>query len=227
MTEPRRDGRAINGRHHLLLVEDDDNEIATFRRLYEGDQFEVTSVCVQSPRAALPAIEQALDGRVPDLFVLDLFFPVRSEPSAGFTRETAADARVDVRRLLQTTEQLETLFMDDAVLARSDKQLLRAAADLAYQAQMLVRHWCDVLGQSPSGGVALMRLLRDRYPQVRTVFYSRKATVTDVMMALENGAHDVLLKPHESVEPREAVRIRDALGDYCEGKAPRWRRAVT
>jgi CheY-like chemotaxis protein len=224
---PRTGGRAINGRHHLLLVEDDEHEIAAFRRLYEGDQFEVTSVCVQSPRGALPTIEQALAGRVPDLFVLDLFFPVTSEPPQGFTRETAAEARVDVRRVLQTTEQLEALFLDDAVLARSDKQLLRAAADLAYQAQTLVRHWCDVLGQSPSGGVALLRLLREGYPRVPAVFYSRKATVTDVMMALENGALDVLLKPHESVEPREAVRIREALGDYCEGKAPRWRRAVT
>ena len=164
---------------------------------------------------------------MPDLFVLDLFFPVTNDPPRGFTRETATEARADVRRVLQTTEELESLFLDDAILARSDKQLLRAASNLAYQAQRLVRHWCDVLGQSPSGGIALMRLLHEKHPEVHAVFYSRKATVTDVMMALEAGALDVLLKPHESVEAGEAVRIREALVDYCEGKGPRWRKAVT
>ena len=216
----------LESRHHLLFVDDDEGEVKTFRRLYEGDQFEVTAVCVQFPRAAVPAVEQALEGRVPDLFVLDLFFPAMNDPPGGFTGATAAAARADVRRVLQTTEELESLFLEDTILAQNDKKLLRAASNLTYQAQQLLRHWCDVLGQSPSGGIALMRLLHEKHSEVPTVFYSRKATVIDVKMALDAGALDVLLKPHESVEASEAVHIRDALRDYCEGKGPHWRKPL-
>ena len=34
----------------MMFIEDDEAEIATFRRLYEGDQFELTGLCVQFPR---------------------------------------------------------------------------------------------------------------------------------------------------------------------------------
>ena len=70
-------------RHRIVCVDDDETELTTFRRLYEGDRFQVTTVCAQFPRSALPAIEQALGEDVPDLFVLDLFFPVISDQPLG------------------------------------------------------------------------------------------------------------------------------------------------
>jgi CheY-like chemotaxis protein len=63
--------RRMNTRLHVVFVDDDETELATFRRLYEGDRFQVTTVCAQFPRSALPAIEQALGQEVPDLFLLD------------------------------------------------------------------------------------------------------------------------------------------------------------
>jgi hypothetical protein len=67
----------MTSRHHIMFIEDDEAEIATFRRLYEGDEFELTGLCIQFPRSVLPALGAALGDRVPDLFVLDLFFPPR------------------------------------------------------------------------------------------------------------------------------------------------------
>jgi CheY-like chemotaxis protein len=210
--------------YHLLYVEDDEAEIATFRRLYEGDLFEVTPVCIQFPRSALPQIDEALGGRVPDLFVLDLFFPVTSAPPGGFTEDTVGEARAQLRRVLQVAGELEGAFFDERSLARGEKELLRAGSDLVYWSQRMLRHWCDVLGQSPDGGIVLMRLLHQKYPDVPVVFYSRKAMVADVKAALQAGAIDVLLKPHRSLEDVEAVRIRDALAACCEKQAPGWRR---
>jgi CheY-like chemotaxis protein len=89
----------------------------------------------------------------------------------------------------------------------------------------MLRHWCDVLGQSPNGGIALMRLIHQKYPGVPVVFYSRKAMVADLKAALQAGAVDVLLKPHRSLEDAEARRIRDALVACCEGRAPGWRQS--
>jgi CheY-like chemotaxis protein len=213
-------------RHHIAFIEDDETEIATFRRLYEGDQFELTGLCIRFPRSALPALGEALGDRVPDLFVLDLFFPATSDPPGGFTSDTVDSARAHLTLVLRAAEELEGMFLDESALAKSDKELLRSGSELVYWSQRMLRHWCDVLGQSPSGGIALMRRLREKYPTVPAVFYSRKATVADVKAALEAGALDVLIKPHRSLEDAEAVRIRDILANYCEGRAPGWRRPL-
>ena len=210
--------------YHLLYVEDDEAEIATFRRLYEGDLFEVTPVCIQFPRSALPKIEEALGSRVPDLFVLDLFFPVTSTSPGGFTVDTVDEARAQLRRVLQVAGELEGAFFDEPALAHGEKELLRAGSDLVYWSQRMLRHWCDVLGQSPDGGIALMRLIHEKYSGVPVVFYSRKAMVADLKAALQAGAIDVLLKPHRTLEDVEAVRVRDALAACCQGQAPGWRR---
>ena len=215
----------MSARHHIVFIEDDEAEMVTFRRLYEGDQFELTGVCIQSPRSVLAPLAEALGDRVPDLFVLDLFFPAISDPPGGFTPDTIDDARAQLTRVLVAAQELEGMFFDDSVLAKNDKELLRAGSELVYWSQRMLRHWCDVLGQSPSGGIALMRLLRDKYPSVPAVFYSRKATVADVKAALAAGALDVLIKPHRSVQDVEAVRMREILAGYGEGRGPDWRRA--
>jgi CheY-like chemotaxis protein len=212
-------------RHHIVFIEDDESEMATFRRLYEGDQFELTGICIQTPRAIVPALAPALADRVPDLFVLDLFFPAVSDPPGGFTPDTVGEARARFARVLRAAQELEGIFLDESALQKSDKELLRVGSELVYWSQRMLRHWCDVLGTSPSGGIALMRILRDKYPTVPAVFYSRKATVADAKIALEAGALDVLIKPHRSLEDAEAGRFREILAAYCEGRGPDWRRA--
>ena len=216
----------MKARHHIMFIEDDETEIATFRRLYEGDQFELTGLCIDFPRSVLPALGEVLGDRVPDLFVLDLFFPATTNPPGGFTPDTVGDARAHLARVLRTAEELEGMFMDESALEKNDKELLRAGAELVYWSQRMLRHWCDVLGTSPSGGIARMRLLREKYPAVPVVFYSRKAMVPDVKAALEGGALDVLIKPHRSLEDAEAGRIREILAEYCGGHGPGWRRAL-
>ena len=210
-------------RPHVVFVDDDETELATFRRLYEGDRFQVTTVCAQFPRSALPAIEQALGHEVPDLFLLDLFFPVTTDQPTGFTSDTSPEARAHLARVMTAMHELEAVFIDDELLKRSGKELLRAGSDLVFWSQKMLRHWCDVLGQSPTGGIALMKLLHAKFREVPIVFYSRKATVADVKLALAAGALDVLIKPHRSLEDAEAVRLRDILARYCQGAAPEWR----
>ncbi len=205
-------------RRHILFIEDDEIEIATFRRLYAGDQFELTDLCIQFPRSVLPALGETLGDRVPDLFVPDLFFPAVAKPRGGFTEDTVGEARAHLGRALRAAEELEGTFLDDTALAENDKELLRAGSELVYWSQRMLRHWCDVLGQSSSGGIALMRLLREKYPTVPAVFYSRKAMVSDVKAALEAGALDVLIPPHRTLEDAEAGRLRQAPARYCEDR---------
>lgn len=152
-----------------------------------------------------------------------MYFPVTSDPPGGFTSDTVDDAREHLARALRSAEELEGMFLDESALAKNDKEVLRAGAELVYWSQRMLRHWCDVLGRSPLGGIALMRLLHEKYRGVPAVFYSRKATVADVKAALEAGAVDVLIKPHRSIEDIEAIRIREAFDRYCQGRRPEWR----
>src|SRR5215471_12469850 len=112
-------------RHHIMFIEDDESEMATFRRLYEGDQFELTGLCIQFPRSVVPVLAEALGDRVPDLFVLDLFFPAVSNPPGGFTVDTVGDARAHLTRVLRAAEELEGMFIDESALEKNDKELLR------------------------------------------------------------------------------------------------------
>lgn len=122
--------QTMKTRHQVLLIEDDPAEIATFRRLYEGDQFELTGLCIEFPRSVLPAPGEALGDRVPDLFVLDRFFPATSNPPGGFTPDTVDGARAQLARVLRVTEELEGMFLDESALGKSDKELLRAGGEL-------------------------------------------------------------------------------------------------
>jgi len=123
---------------------------------------------------------------------------------------------------MTAVHELEAVFIDNELLKRSGKELLRAGSDLVFWSQKMLHHWCDVLGQSPTGGIALMKLLRTKFREVPIAFYSRKATVADVKLALAAGALDVLIKPHRSLDDAEAVRVRDILARYCQGAGPEW-----
>jgi len=132
-------------RPHVVFVDDDETELATFRRLYEGDRFQVTTVGAQFPRSAMPAIEQALQRDTPDLFVLDLFFPVTADQATGFTSDTSPEARAHLARVMKATQELEAMFIDDELLGRSGRELLRAGSDLVFWSQKMLRHWCEYL----------------------------------------------------------------------------------
>jgi CheY-like chemotaxis protein len=66
------------------------------------------------------------------------------------------------------------------------------------------------LGQSPDNGVLLLKRLKDRYPGVPIVFYSRKITPEDVTRVQRAGAVDVIRK---GAVPSDEVRqrLREAL----------------
>src|SRR5262245_48162443 len=130
--------RRIKIRPHVVFVDDDETELATFRRLYEGDRFQVTTVCAQFPRSALPAIEQALRHDTPDLFVLDLFFPVTADQATGFTTNTSPEARAHLARVMTATQELEAMFIDDDLLERSAKELFMAGSDRVFWSQKML-----------------------------------------------------------------------------------------
>ena len=62
-------------RKHIVFIDDSADELETFKRLYSGDRFKVSTIQAQRPSDSLKQVTDGLAGEVPDLFVLDLYFP--------------------------------------------------------------------------------------------------------------------------------------------------------
>jgi DNA-binding NarL/FixJ family response regulator len=88
-------------------------------------------------------------------------------------------------------ERFSGLYADSSLDDKARLQETMKAISDAYA--MLNLQW-SALGQSPGHGIALLRRVKARYPDVPFVFYSRKITPEDVIRVLQAGAVDAIRK---------------------------------
>lgn len=205
---------------HICFVDDDQDEIATFERLYDGSVFTVTSVLAQNSANALSQINRTFKDASPDLFVLDLYFPSSGDSSTGFDQLTSSEFTIVTQGLDRITESLETLKEIVETTPDKDKLLLRQAHAVVQRSRNLLDDWCKQLNQSPQGGFQIIRGLNLAFPKILKVFYSRKATLRDAKEALAEGAFDVLSKPDSSLENTQAADLAKKFLDYCNHRTP-------
>jgi CheY-like chemotaxis protein len=62
-------------------------------------------------------------------------------------------------------------------------------------AQRELSEYLFTIGQDKSGGIEILRRVREKYPSVPIVFYTRKGTLEDAIYCKVEGADDVLKKP--------------------------------
>ena len=146
----------------ICFVDDDEEfEIPLFCDVF-GEAFDIIAA---SDYAELKSQIDSRENWKPDLFVLDLYFP------SGPANREAVEA-------LRT----EPLFVenDNAEIRTAYRNYLRAKARLAGV--------LDAWKQNANGGLLLAEKVVADYPDVPIVFYSRKATLEDVVrcMAAKN-----------------------------------------
>ena len=146
----------------ICFVDDDEEfEIPLFCDVF-GEAFDIIAA---SDYAELKSQIDSREKWKPDLFVLDLYFP-----SGPANRESV--------EALKT----EPLFVenDNAEIRTAYRNYLRAKARLAGV--------LDAWKQNANGGLLLAEKVVADYPDVPIVFYSRKATLEDVVrcMAAKN-----------------------------------------
>jgi CheY-like chemotaxis protein len=155
---------------NVCFVDDDEEfEIPQFRDVF-GEVFDIIAA------SNYVNLKSQIDSRKnwkPDLFVLDLYFP--SEPE---NREAIKALR---------TEPLSV---------KNDNAEIRQAYINYLSAQDRLARVLDAWHQNAKGGLALAEKVVDDYPDVPIVFYSRKATLEDIVrcMATRN-AWSVIRKP--------------------------------
>ncbi len=142
----------------ICFVDDDEEfEIPLFCDVF-GEAFDIIAA---SDYAELKSQIDSREKWKPDLFVLDLYFP-----SGPANREAVEALRAD------------TLFVenDNAEIRTAYRNYLKAKARLA---GVLVA-W----KQNANGGLILAEKIVVDYPDVPIVFYSRKATLEDVVRCM-------------------------------------------
>ena len=142
----------------ICFVDDDEEfEIPLFCDVF-GEAFDIIAA---SDYAELKSQIDSRENWKPDLFVLDLYFP------SGPANREAVEA-------LKT----EPLFVenDNAEIRTAYRNYLRAKARLAGV--------LDAWKQNANGGLILAEKVVADYPDVPIVFYSRKATLEDVVRCM-------------------------------------------
>jgi len=142
----------------ICFVDDDEEfEIPLFCDVF-GEAFDIIAA---SNYAALKSLIDSRENWKPDLFVLDLYFP-----SGPANREAIEALRED------------SLFVenDNAEIRTAYRNYLRAKTRLAGV--------LDAWKQNANGGLILAEKIVVDYPDVPIVFYSRKATLEDVVRCM-------------------------------------------
>jgi CheY-like chemotaxis protein len=168
----------------ICFVDDDEKfEIPLFCDVF-GEAFDIIAA---NDYAELKSQIDSRENWKPDLFVLDLYFP-----SGPANREAVEALRA------------EPLFVenDNAEIRTAYRNYLRAKTRLAGV--------LDAWKQNANGGLMLAEKVVADYPDVPIVFYSRKATLEDVVrcMAAKN-VWSVERKPtgNDSADTIELTRL--------------------
>lgn len=199
----------------VVFLDDCEAELATFRKLFGGFGFQITTVLADRPSAALANVSKRLKGRIPDLLVLDLYYPQTEDAPQKLRSGATLEACRQIAAIADVAAGLPADFPRPL-------DLLKEAHNLVSESRQLLSLLCEELRQSPEAGVRILRELRLRYPNVPMVFYSRKATIADLKSALRAGATDLLLKPHPREEAREARRLAALFIAYAERRPATW-----
>jgi len=196
----------------ICFIDDDDKfEIPLFRDVF-GEVFDIVTA---TDYVELKPQFDSRNGWMPDLFVLDLYFPCGPE-----NRD-----RIEALR----AEPL-SLENDNAEIRKAYRNYLKAGGRFA--------SILDARKQNADGGLKLAEKVTADYPKVPIVFYSRKATLADAVrcMAAENvwwvekkptgkdSAETVELT--KSAKQRIAHRFETVISKADSGKVKRLKEAA-
>lgn len=144
--------------YRICFIDDDEKfEIPLFHRAFD----ETFDVIPANDYASLKLKIDSREAWRPDLFVLDLYFP--SGPASH-----------------GTIEALKT----EPLSLENDNAEIRVAYRNYRKASTRFRSILDAWNQNSDGGLKLAEKVAADYPAVPIVFYSRKATLQDVIRCL-------------------------------------------
>ena len=161
--------------HHICFIDGDDRfEIPLFRDAF----VEFFDIIAHSTLVDCKAEIDRYTNWMPELFVLDLYYPC-GDP--------------DVQRI-------EDLKAHPLELPPDEGQMLKAFIN-RNKADERLKYILEAWKQETTGGIELARSVCKIYPNVPIVFYSRKATTSDALICMQlPNVVNVIQKPTGATE---------------------------
>lgn len=164
----------------LVFIDDDKTELEEFGDIVR-DNYDYTTIHWPDESAKLPSSPP------PSIFVSDLYLP----PVSGDITPTSVERDKAARAAKRVAERFSRLYAD---VPSDDKARLKETMKIIAEAYDMLKLQWKALGQSPDHGVAVLAKVKNYYPEVPFVFYSRKITPEDTIRVLKAGAVDAIRK---------------------------------
>jgi DNA-binding NtrC family response regulator len=152
----------------ICFIDDNPDERKLFQDVFGCDDGAFRVITAETFTEAKARIEAG--GEIPDLFVLDLYFPSGDGAVPEVDLKNPVNFIDDDGDLIKAYMNLET--------ARKRYQAIRISQD-----------------QSPAGGLKLISQVKRTFPRVPAVTYTRKGTIEEAESARRAGVRFILQKP--------------------------------
>ncbi len=153
----------------ICFIDDSAEERELFEKVFGAEEGALRVFCAETFAEAAGKINDI--NETPDLFVLDLYFPL------------------DIN-----TERKPVQSIGPITLPGDEGDLLKAFMNVE-TVQKRYRTIREAEGQSPAGGYRLIEQVQEAYPGIPMVSYTRKGTIEEAEQARKTGARRVLQKP--------------------------------
>lgn len=173
----------------ICFIDDSAEERELFQQVFGAEEGRFRVLCAETFQEALEEIEK--EGVVPDLFVLDLYFPSS-----------------------ESHRQKKVLCIGPITLPDDEGDLLKAFMN-AETAQNRYREIRAAEGQSPAGGLRLIEQVQEAFTGTPIISYTRKGRIEEAESARRRGARRVLQKP-SGKDWEETLRLTLALREELE-----------
>lgn len=154
---------------------------------------------------------EILGDRIPLLFLLDLWGQDEDVEEPTITPKEVVEKQVsDFRSLDSVYDGLESFTGD-----RTNEYLKRLFT-IVDSWRNLFEEVCARIGQNRKYGLANLRHVREQYPGVPAVFYTRKSLISDAVAMIRAGSDGLFIKPTGRDDTETRVLTRNYAPELTE-----------
>ncbi len=147
--------------------------------------------------------KRILGDRIPALFLLDLWGQDPAVKTPSVMSKGEVEARIGQFKSIDSVYEGLEKFEGDR-----NNEFLRRLFSIVDSWRSLFEEASNRVGQNRKYGLSNLKLVRESYPGIPAVFYTRKSLIYDAVAMLRAGADGLFIKPtgHSDEETRSLTR---------------------
>ena len=134
---------------------------------------------------------EKLEGTIPILFLLDLWGQDRSVKAPSLTPKEDLENKIARFKTLDNVYDNLECCEDDQIY----NEYLKGLFSIVDSWRGLFEEVCNRIGQNRKYGLTNIQKIREHYPGVPAVFYTRKSLINDAVALFQAGSDGLFIKP--------------------------------